>query len=103
MIFLVGHSSGAMTILRLAEQMKIKALILVSAGYANEKTRIICGIGRTFNRIHNGLNNSIVLMIHLHPSIVVDILLNKSRVNYHEFNDRNHFLCTEFPDLIDVD
>ncbi|CAF0780052.1 unnamed protein product [Adineta steineri] len=38
---LVGHSSGAMAILRLCEQMKIKGLILVSAGYdKNDKNQL---------------------------------------------------------------
>ncbi|CAF0958135.1 unnamed protein product [Adineta steineri] len=98
---LVGHSSGAMAILRLCEQMKIKGLILVSAGYdKNDKNQLY-----NWNTIKS--NTQWIEQFHSSddPFTPVDSsrhIAKEVQSIYHEFNDRNHFLCPDFPDIINV-
>ncbi|CAF0850411.1 unnamed protein product [Adineta steineri] len=98
---LVGHSSGAMAILRLCEQMKIKGLILVSAGYdKNDKNQLY-----NWNKIKS--NAQWIEQFHSSddPFTPVDSsrhIAKEVQSTYHEFNDRNHFLCPDFPDIINV-
>ena len=98
---LIGHSSGAMAILRLAELMKIKGLILVSAGYANDDQ------SKKFNWNQIRSNTQWIEQFHSSddPFTSVDYardIAQQLKSNYREFHDRNHFLCTQFPDLIEV-
>ncbi|CAF0985699.1 unnamed protein product [Didymodactylos carnosus] len=98
---LIGHSSGAMAILRLCEQIKVKGLILVSAGYDNnDKDQ-----SWNWNKIKS--NTQWIEQFHSSddPFTSVDSsrhIAKQLHSTYHEFNDRNHFLCNEFPDLINV-
>ncbi|CAF0873498.1 unnamed protein product [Rotaria sordida] len=98
---LIGHSSGAMAILRVCEQVKVKGLILVSAGYYDHD------VDQLWN--WNKIKANAQWIEQFHSSDDPFTPVNSSRhiakevqSTYHEFNDRNHFLCTEFPDLIDV-
>ncbi len=90
-----------MTILRLCEQMKIQGLILISAGYDNDNEN------QQWN--WNKIKSNTQWIEQFHSSDDPFTPVNSSRYIakqlqsiYHEFNDRNHFLCTEFPDLINV-
>ena len=90
-----------MTILRLAEEMKIKGFILISAGYEIRDEHHLWN----WEKIRS--NTEWIEQFHSSddPFTSVDssrFIAKQIRSNYHEFNDRNHFLCTEFPDLIDV-
>lgn len=98
---MIGHSSGAMAILRLCEQMKVKGLILVSAGYDDRD------LVKPWNWDKIKRNTRWIEQFHSSDDPFTSV--NSSRniakelhSNYHEFNNRNHFLCIEFPDLIDV-
>ncbi len=90
-----------MTILRLAEQMKIKGLILVSAGYNNENEHQPWN----WNRIKSNAQWIEQFQSSDDPFTPVNssrYIAKQIQSNYHEFKDRDHFLCTEFSDLIDV-
>lgn len=90
-----------MAILRLAEDMKIQGLILVSAGYDDQTEN------HRWN--WNQIKSNTQWIEQFHGSDDPFTSVNTARLiakqlqsNYHEFHDRNHFLCTEFPDLIDL-
>ncbi|CAF2963002.1 unnamed protein product [Rotaria sp. Silwood2] len=98
---LIGHSSGAMAILRVCEQMKVKGLILVSAGYYDHDANQLWN----WNKIKTNVQWIEQFHSSDDPFTPVDSsrhIAKQVQSTYHEFNNRNHFLCTEFPDLIDV-
>ncbi|CAM4859244.1 unnamed protein product [Rotaria socialis] len=98
---LIGHSSGAMAILRLCEQVKVQGLILISAGYeGNDEDQLW-----NWNKIKD--NTQWIEQFHSSDDPFAPVnssryIAKRIQSTYHEFHDRNHFLCPEFPDLIDI-
>jgi predicted alpha/beta hydrolase family esterase len=91
-----------MAILRLCEQIKVKGLILVSAGYNNDdKKRQLWN----WNKIKSNTQWIEQFQSSDDPFTPVDSsrhIARELQSIYHEFTDRNHFLCTEFPDIINI-
>lgn len=90
-----------MAILRLSEQVKVQGLILVSAGYEDNGSNQLWN----WNKIKS--NAQWIEQFHSSDDPFTPVessrhIAKELQTVYHEFNDRNHFLCTEFPDLIDV-
>ena len=90
-----------MAILRLAEQMNIKGLILISAGHQH----IIENDNYNWNRIKS--NTQWIEQLHSSDDPFTSVesardIAKQLNTHYKEFNDRNHFLCDQFPDLIEI-
>ncbi len=82
-----------MAILRLCEQMKIKGLILISAGYSNDKESQLWN----WNKIKSNTQWIEQFRSSDDPFTPVNSsrhIAKQLQSTYHEFNDRNHFLCT---------
>ncbi len=90
-----------MAILRLCEQIKVKGLILVSAGFDNDDKSQQMNWKKIKSNTQwiEQFQSSDDPFTPVHSSRHIAKELQNS---YHEFNDRNHFLCTEFPDIIDI-
>lgn len=90
-----------MAILRLAEQMKIKGLILVSAGYDqniikdNYNWNLIQSNTQWIEQFHSSDDPFTTVQSARHIAQQLNSI-------YKEFHDRNHFLSDQFPELIDI-
>jgi predicted alpha/beta hydrolase family esterase len=90
-----------MAIMRLSEQIKVKGLILVSAGYDNDDKSQVWD----WNKIKSNTQWIEQFQSSDDPFTPVNssrFIAKQLQSIYHEFNDRDHFLCAEFPDLIDI-
>jgi pimeloyl-ACP methyl ester carboxylesterase len=90
-----------MAILRLCEQMRIKGIILASAGYSDDEKNH----GWDWKKIKS--NTQWIEQFHSADDPFTPVessrhIAGELQSTYHEFNDRNHFLCPEFPDIVDV-
>lgn len=108
---LVGHSSGAIAAMRLAEQQPILASVLVGAYYTdlNIKKEKLSGYFDTpwdWEKIRTNQQWSIVFASQDDPWIPIDeprYLHKQLNCEYHEFKDQGHFggdyNKTSFPEL----
>ena len=90
-----------MAIMRLCEQIKVKGLILVSAGYDNDDKNQLWD----WNKIKANTQWIEQFQSSDDPFTPVNSsrhIAKQLHTKYHEFSDRDHFLCAEFPDLIDI-
>jgi len=109
---LIGHSSGAVAILRYAETHKIKIAIIVGASYThlNDKKEKLSGYFDKewkWNKIKENCNCIIQFASTDDPYIPIDearYISQKLNTKYHEYNDQGHFgndvKKTEFPEIV---
>lgn len=107
---LVGHSLGAMFLAKYLHEhpltSPIRQLILLAGGYDEE----VVGYGSFALSSATGLEKSAheIHIMHSRDDFVVPFAaLAKYRADLpkahvHEFDDRNHFLDTDFPELIEI-
>ena len=90
-----------MAILRLCEQMKVKGIILVSAGYDSNENN------SNWNWKKIKSNTQWIEQFHSTDDLFTPLVSSRHIANelqsvYHEFTDRNHFLCPDFPDIVTI-
>lgn len=111
---LIGHSSGAVAILRYLEENKCKLAVLVGVCYTDlgdeqEKKSGYFDEPWSWNKIKNNAEKIIIFASRNDPYIPIsEPLLIKEKINaeYHEYNDEGHFGADvdkkEFPEIITV-
>jgi len=108
---LIGHSSGAVAILRYLENNKCKLAILIGAYYTDlgdksEKKSGYFDEPWEWNKIKNNAEKIVIFSSKDDPYIPISEALfikNKTNAEYHEYNDEGHFGAdvnkTEFPEI----
>lgn len=111
---LVGHSSGAVAILRYLEEHKCKLAILVGACYTDldyekEKMSGYYDTPWEWKKIKNNAQKIVLFASRNDPYIPISEALfikDQLQPEYHEYNDEGHFGSdvdkTEFPEIITV-
>lgn len=104
---IVGHSSGALAAMRYAESHKLLGSVLVGAAYTDlgDETEKASGYFDTpweWGKIRDNQQWIMQFGSIDDPYIPIDeqhFVRDNLNTNYHEFNDRGHFLTNSFPEL----
>lgn len=111
---LIGHSSGAVAILRYLEENKCKLAILIGACYTDlgnerEKNSGYFYKPWEWEKIKNNAEKIVLFSSKNDPYVPISEALfikDKISAEYHEYNDEGHFGAdvnkTEFPEIITV-
>jgi uncharacterized protein len=111
---LIGHSSGAIAILKYLEENKCKLAILVGAYYTDlndesEKKSGYFDEPWNWDKIKNNVEKIVLFASRNDPFIpIAEALFIKDKIDpeYYEYNDEGHFGAdmnkTEFPEIIAV-
>ena len=109
-IILIGHSSGAVAIMRFLEAHKIEGCILIGACYTdlgdqNEKASGYYNRSWEWNKIKQ--NSKWISVFASTDDDFIPIaearhIKDQLNADYHEFNDRGHFMDDKFPELLDL-
>lgn len=111
---LIGHSSGAATILRFLEENKCKLAIIVGAYHSDlgdelEKKSGYFDEPWKWNQIKNNAEKIVIFASQDDPYIPISeprFIREKVDAEYHEYKDEGHFGSdvnkTEFPELVEV-
>lgn len=110
---LIGHSSGAVALLRYLEENKCKSAILVACYHSDlnndleRKSGYFDGKWK-WNQIKNNAEKIVIFASTDDPFIPISeprLIQEKLGAEYHEYNDEGHFglnLKKEFPEIITV-
>ena len=107
---LVGHSSGAVAILRYLEENKAEGIVLVGASHTdlNDKKEKISGYFDepwNWEKIRKNVKWIIQFASTDDPYIPIAEarhINGKLNSEYYEFTNRGHFMQAEFPELVEV-
>ena len=111
---LIGHSSGAVAILRYLEENKAKLAILVGVyhsdlGDEKEKKSGYFDEPWEWDKIKDNVEKIVIFASTDDPYIPIShpmLVKEKTNAEYHEYNDEGHFGAdvnkTEFPEIITV-
>ncbi len=107
---LVGHSSGAVSILRYLEENKTYGIVLVGASHTdlNDKKEKASGYFDepwNWEKIRKNAKWIIQFASTDDPYIPIDearYINDRLNSEYHEFTNRGHFMQAEFPELVDA-
>lgn len=105
---LIGHSSGALAAMRYAEQHKILGSVLVATCWTHldvetEKTSGYFDAPWQWDKIKNNQKWSMVFASQDDPYIPIEeqqLVAGKLDSEYHEYDDRGHFMEHEFEELV---
>jgi len=109
-VILIGHSSGAVAILRYLESHKVTGAVLIGACYTDlgdSKERESGYYSRpwNWNKIKQNFEWITVFASTDDDFIPIDEpkhIRDKLQADYFEFNDRGHFMDEEFPEILEV-
>ncbi|MCC7552705.1 alpha/beta hydrolase [Candidatus Micrarchaeota archaeon] len=111
---LIGHSSGAVSILRYLEESKCKLVILVGVYYTDlgdehEKKRGYFNKPWQWNKIKSNAERIVLFASRDDPHIPISeplFIKEKIKPEYHEYIDERHFGAdvnkTKFPEIITI-
>lgn len=111
---LIGHSSGAEAIMRLIEKKKVFGVFLVSACHTDlglESERVSGYYNREWEWEKMASNSNFIVQIHsqddpfipIHEAYHIRDHLNKhTKVEFHEFKNKNHFMSRSDKDLLEI-
>lgn len=106
----IGHSSGAVALLRYAETHKMKGIVLIGASYTdlgdeNEKASGYYDDEWRWEDIKNNVEFRVVMASTDDPYIPIEqarFIHEKLDTIYHEFTDKGHFNSNEAPEIVEA-
>ncbi len=109
-VILVGHSSGALAIMRYAQTHKVCGLVLVGAchtdgGDAKEKFSGYYDAPWEWDKIRKNTEWIVQFGSEDDPYIPLNEMRyvnDKLKTEYFEYSDRGHFMDPEFPELVEA-
>lgn len=107
---IIGHSSGGVAEMRFAEENKIYGSVLVGVNYtdlgdATEKESGYYSRPWNWEKIKANQNWIVQFASKDDPYIPISeprFIHEKLSSEYYEFNDRGHFMVTDFPEIFEV-
>ncbi len=109
-IILIGHSSGAVAILRYLEKHEVTGALLIGACYTdlNDSKEKESGYYDRPWKWEKIMQNADFITVFAStdddfiPISEARYIKDKISAEYYEFNDRGHFMDEEFPELLEV-